>query len=657
MTDDDRNVHIAMACDEGYCMPLAVLLASVASSLNEGYHAVAHVLEHDISDEAKKKVERSVPADRVTLRWISVLGDQLAWFQRNMRSYDHFSVASLFRLLLPRLLSPSLDKVIYLDCDMVVRRDLGELWNLNLGNSYLLAVPEHHPSSSHVSSRHAIAHFREIGLEESARYFNAGVLVVNLQKCRAELFTERALNYLKEVGHLSRWQDQDALNAVSAGAWAELDPRWNLTLHAYPAAASPTRNRDLRDDAFIVHFTTSLKPWHAAYTLGCKELFFDHLDKTAWANWRPPAARLGAALRWKRMLLKAARKRIHRANCRYRTFEAGMLRRYDHLKPVKKLDRSAIPKGACGEIRLFIVLERWTPVLPFLLSHYLASGVDRVIVALSGGGLNDAEFDYLRAERVHIFATGSAPRHRVLRCILDRYGCGHWCLLSGADELLVHPHADRLSLKSLCAHLDAEGSQAMSCNVLDMVAPNGSSGRDYHVGENPLALYCRFDPRLRRVETIATDPATGRVFKARLAIGIEEQTIAPTPTSPLKSMFGVYPCRSKVALVKYRADLGMAADLRAITGGRMSELEAVILSFRRCRLGENDARAEDTSQGTSGAWPFPAFAESLPRPATEDDRSCLTSFEGSLQLIRLGLLRSSSELEQFLERRDTQVCS
>ena len=147
MTEADRRLHIAMGCDEGYRMPLAVMLASVASSLDERYHAVAHVLELGMSDETKSMVERSVPADRMTVRWISVLGDQMAWFQRGLRSYDHFSVASLFRLLLPRLLPPSLDKVIYLDCDMVIRRDLGELWDLDLGNAYLLAVPEQLPAA------------------------------------------------------------------------------------------------------------------------------------------------------------------------------------------------------------------------------------------------------------------------------------------------------------------------------------------------------------------------------------------------------------------------------------------------------------------------------------------------------------------------------
>jgi lipopolysaccharide biosynthesis glycosyltransferase len=638
-----------MGCDEGYRMPLAVMLASVASSLDERYHAVAHVLELGMSDETKSMVERSVPADRMTVRWISVLGDQMAWFQRGLRSYDHFSVASLFRLLLPRLLPPSLDKVIYLDCDMVIRRDLGELWDLDLGNAYLLAVPEQLPAASHVSSPHAIPHFCEIGLEANARYFNAGVMLVNLCKWRAELFTERALSYLKELGHVSRWQDQDALNAVAGGGWAALDPRWNVTLHAYPAIPSSGRNQDLPEGAFIVHFTTGLKPWHPGYALGYGDLFFAHLDETAWANWRPPTAPFSTVVRLKRLLSKAARKRLHSIKCRYSAIAARALRRYEHLKPLEKLDRPAIPKGVSNEIRLFIVLEEWTPVLPFLLSHYLADHVDRVIVALKGGVLTEPEIDLLRAERVHIFATGSAPRHRVLRRMLDRFGCGHWCLLSSGDELLVHPHVERISLKTLCAHLDATGSQALTCNVLDMVASDEANAGAYRVGENPLDRYAHFDPRLRRVETVATDPATGRIFTARLAVGIDDRPIAPTPDFPVRSPFGVYPCRSKVALVKYHRDLGMAADLRAVTGARLSELEGALLNFRQCRLENDRTAARDAEPRMPSASPFPAVEEIDLRTAGPGDRSHLIAFENSRQLIRLGLIRSSAALEERLE--------
>lgn len=623
-------------------MPLAVMLASVASSLADTHRAVVYVLEHDISDETKKKVESSIPADRMSIRWLSVFRDRFVSIQRNLRAYEHYSIAGMFRLFLPEVLPPSLDKVLYLDCDIVVQRDLGQLWDLEVGDSYVLAVTELNPACRYVSSKRALPYYRELGLAADLKYFNAGVLVVNLRKWRAELFTERALNHLSEAGHVSRWHDQDALNAVIAGEWSELDPRWNVTLHASSGRHLSRRNNHPWSDPFIVHFTSSVKPWHTHYPFSFRDLFLHHLDRTAWANWRPSPARFDAARRWTKVLVKAARKRIHAAERCCLNFSAGTLKRWQlTLRPLKKLDQLTVPKNVSNEIRLFIVLEEWTPVLPFLLSHYLKYGVDRALIILSGSGFKEAQIRLLLGERVHVFATGRAPRHQILRGILDRYGRDFWCLLSDGDELLLYPYADKISLRSLCAHLESVGSEALPCQILDMVPPDGLSRSDCRVGENPLAIYSRFDPRYRRVKTIASDPMTGKVFGASLVVGVEERNLTKT-----------YPCRSKVALLKYRKDIDMAADLRAIFSARLSEVEGAILRFRPCQSSERLTDPSGARQRAPSASPFPTLEKTDPRAVEDQDRSCYIQFQDESQLVRLGLLRSSAELERYVLRSE-----
>jgi hypothetical protein len=234
--------------------------------------------------------------------------------------------------------------------------------------------------------------------------------------------------------------------------------------------------------------------------------------------------------------------------------------------------------------------------------------------------------------------------------MLDRYGCGCWCLLNSGDELLVYPHSNKISLKGLCAQLGTVGAQALSCQMLDMTPTDVHCEQDYRMGESPLAVYSRFDPRFQRVETVASDPVTGRVFSASLAVGVEKPNTAEPYLFRSKEHFGIYPCRSKVALLKYRKGLGMAADLRAIEGARLSKIEGAVLRFRRCRPGKGPAEASDNMQQALSASPFPALEMTDPRATDDPGRSCCIQFQDTSQLARLGLLRSSVGLDRYLQQ-------
>jgi lipopolysaccharide biosynthesis glycosyltransferase len=84
------------------------------------------------------------------------------------------------------------------------------------------------------------------------------------------------------------------LNVVLADRWGRLDVRWNQGWHVfnYPTWEQSPFDRhsfeQLRDDPFIVHFTTRLKPWRPLCQHPFRAEFFQYLDRTAWAGWRPP---------------------------------------------------------------------------------------------------------------------------------------------------------------------------------------------------------------------------------------------------------------------------------------------------------------------------------------------------------------------------------
>jgi lipopolysaccharide biosynthesis glycosyltransferase len=144
-----------------------------------------------------------------------------------------------------------------------------------------------------VASPRGLLNFRELGLAPDLAYLNAGVMSLDLRLWREERLSERLLGYLESHPHAIRWWDQDALNAVLAGRWGELDPRWNQIPQVWEPAREgedgfPASLRELMiRDPWIVHFSTWSKPWHWGCTHPARERFFEVLDRTEWAGWRP----------------------------------------------------------------------------------------------------------------------------------------------------------------------------------------------------------------------------------------------------------------------------------------------------------------------------------------------------------------------------------
>lgn len=413
-------IHIAATCDDAYAMPLAAMLRSLADNLGAGRSVVAHIIFAALSSANKARVQASVPKDRLHIHWTPLDQAGLASIPGPLRAYDHVSPASYFRLLLPRLLPEELNRVIYLDCDLIVLGDLGMLWNLDIDAHYAAAVPELTADSRLVSSPQGLRLWRELGLAADLEQFNSGVLLINLGKWRDELIEQRALVYLAQAADWVRWHDQEALNAVFAGNWLRLDPHWNLTMRhlveTTPATGQPPA---------IIHYHTAAKPWHADYTFTLREVFFDYLDETAWTGWRPARPRLAAIRLFGKRVEKALRKRQHTLR-RLHSERASRLRASRLLASRPRLlgNPRPVPVGS-GEIRVFMVADDRSRPPRTLIGHYLSRGADRALVAVNAGAI-DAWRSFADANaRVHLVVQGDRTADEILRVLLHQHGQRH----------------------------------------------------------------------------------------------------------------------------------------------------------------------------------------------------------------------------------------
>jgi lipopolysaccharide biosynthesis glycosyltransferase len=184
-------------------------------------------------------------------------------------------------LFLGDLLPEDVRRCIYLDCDLVVERDILELWNTDLMGRTLGAVDNGMWQDS-------AEHQRRLGLLEP-RYFNSGVLLIDLERWREREVGRRAMAVATRLVHRLILHDQDALNGALEGDWVALADHWNVWT---------IRDGLQPDEAVVYHYMGAPKPWDADYEGPFKDKFYDYLDRTAFAGWRPwnPGG-LGRALR------------------------------------------------------------------------------------------------------------------------------------------------------------------------------------------------------------------------------------------------------------------------------------------------------------------------------------------------------------------------
>lgn len=178
-----------------------------------------------------------------------------------------------------------LDRVIYLDADTLVTGSIAELWRTDLGDAPLAAVANVVEPAMH-------DHVASLGILDPSQYFNAGVLLIDLEWWRTEACGEQLARLALSRGGNLPWFDQDALNMVFAGRWQQLHPRWNAqnSLWVWQEWAQDVFGADALREATtspaILHFEgPSLnKPWHYLCSHPWREQYRRTLAKTPWAG-------------------------------------------------------------------------------------------------------------------------------------------------------------------------------------------------------------------------------------------------------------------------------------------------------------------------------------------------------------------------------------
>lgn len=242
---------LAIAFTPNYFVPAATMLKSLLEASTGSFNVICLVTE-EIPDRMQEKLQR-LGDGRLSFEYIPMKG-RLQGIYIDPR----YTEAASFRLLLPEML-PEYDSIVYIDCDVIVRQDIGKLYReTKLGDNYLAVVFE-------APIEKQAERFKALGCDPN-RYFNSGFLLMNLAAMRKDKISEKLLEACR-VDYLE-FPDQDALNQVCQGHVVPLSPVYNgirtFFLPQYKADFVRQYSEGLWkevQDHGTIHYTGG-KPWN-----------------------------------------------------------------------------------------------------------------------------------------------------------------------------------------------------------------------------------------------------------------------------------------------------------------------------------------------------------------------------------------------------------
>ncbi|MBP1933016.1 glycosyltransferase family 8 protein [Ammoniphilus resinae] len=254
-----KAIQVVTATNDRYAQPLGVMLKSLLENKKSDYDIKIYIISSTLSKQNQSNFIHLLKNYNLVPIFKSI-GDEN---YSSLKLMDYISKEAYYRLSIPDLLEKSIEKAIYLDCDLIVKEDITELWEINVENHYLAAV-ETLPSF-------ASGRIRALSIPKPYSYFNSGVLIMNLRKWRQDKIANQIIDYVKKNLGKIRFPDQDAMNAILYDKWLKLDSRWNYTTerHSLGSPIVPA----------IIHFTGDKKPWDSDHPLKKEYLRYYNMIK------------------------------------------------------------------------------------------------------------------------------------------------------------------------------------------------------------------------------------------------------------------------------------------------------------------------------------------------------------------------------------------
>ena len=259
-----NDIHISFSTDDNYCPIMGIALQSMIEHMNSKSNYHVYILDDNISAGNKSIIyQMGKNIKNLFIHFINIQDHKSKI--KNVFVDRHLSIATYYRFFLPELL-PDIDKILYLDTDIIINEDIADLYNTDISKNIIggcrdLAVV--HCDFWDFKKSHEI--LKSLGYKNSYDYINAGVILFNLKKMRKQNTTEKLLDIA--LNHSFVFHDQDAINLVCDGDIKILDGKWNFITHLSPEIYPYHVKQDIytriaTNNIGIIHYAGASKPWN-----------------------------------------------------------------------------------------------------------------------------------------------------------------------------------------------------------------------------------------------------------------------------------------------------------------------------------------------------------------------------------------------------------
>lgn len=259
-----EKINIFFACDDNYIPFLASTLQSLKTYCDKQRDYKIIILNSGIKKENIDKIKRAYNSNNFDIIFFDMTC-YLEEINNRLHTRDYYSKTTYYRLFIPSLF-PDLNKALYLDSDIILKGDVSQLYDISLGKNLVGAVHD-----SFVDLFKELTQYVEnkVGVKPYTKYFNAGVLLMNLKEMRAFNFKDKFIELLSRV-KFDIAQDQDYLNALCQGRVKIIDLNWNFM---------PLENTVKDENIKLIHFNLDYKPWQKDGIL-YSDLFWNFASQT-----------------------------------------------------------------------------------------------------------------------------------------------------------------------------------------------------------------------------------------------------------------------------------------------------------------------------------------------------------------------------------------
>ncbi len=308
MTTETTTYPVVLATDENYAAPCGVVMESLLQNTDAPSKFAFFIFGSDLSVETQEKLWSVADCHGATIDVRTPNMERL----NNLPLREGFSADAYNKLYAPNELQ-EFEKVLYLDCDVLVERDVRSLFATDLGDHLAAAVPNGPaPFIAEFNKKH--------GFPSDAPVFNTGVLLVDPERWARERVAERVAEWIANNSDQLIYRDQDGINVVLNGAIKSLSPQWNMEARHYREwwmGISEWWPQEAEGRDLIVHYTGARKPWRQWVYVPRLRAYHSCLDRTPFSSQKsmsqsPLSSKIRRLVGWGQLLLEAGRVRAGR---------------------------------------------------------------------------------------------------------------------------------------------------------------------------------------------------------------------------------------------------------------------------------------------------------------------------------------------------------